>query len=143
VIPSLHEVKVVVSDSLKHGDRAKLAQLRGVGFSAVSQAINPNLDTPCPVFKALHFLNEISQVNKQSARQIWIFMGSVAEPMLADEVQAYCSDGLLGCAATEFADIVRSRLEGRPLPEQRREIIEAIEALQKLLASFRPAEVTA
>lgn len=143
MIPSLHEVKVVVSDSLKHGDRARLAQLRGVGFSAVSQALNPNLETPCPAYKALHFLSEISQINKQSARQIWIFMSSTVEPMLADDVQAYCTDGLLGCAATEFADVVKARLDGKPLPEQRREIIEAIEALQKLLTSFRPAEVSA
>ena len=138
-IPSQREVKILISDSLKHGDRVRLAELEGVHLSAISQRFNPNLESPCPVYQALKQLRGIARVNKSAASKVWSFMVCTVESWF-DETEKTGSDELLAEIEKEHAEVVIARIKHLPIHAQRKEVVDLIEVLSRYAESLSPVE---
>lgn len=127
---SHREFKIFISDSLKHGDRLKLAEMDHIGLSAISQKLNPNLDTPCDIYRGLRQLEKITQINIQAGGQIWQLIKQTAEPWFEARTNL-CPVRLLAEVEKEHADVIIAAIKNEPIHIQRQEIFEAIAKLAR------------
>jgi hypothetical protein len=134
-LPPQREIKIFIRDCLKHGDLVKLAEREGVHLSAISQRLNPNLDTPCSLYQALKQLRGLIEVNKEAGGKVWTLVTTIVERWF-EESETASADDLLGSVTAEFADIVKARLAGLPTHQQRMEVVELQKALSRYLESL-------
>lgn len=129
--PDPNEIRVLLSDLLKHGDRVKLANVFGVTESAISQRLNPNSNGHCRIADGLYDAWAICGVNSNAGRALKTYIFDLFESWLGVN-RPTSSDEALADASHDFADILSSRLKHKPLREQLREAVTA----QSKLAEF-------
>jgi hypothetical protein len=120
--PDSHELKILIADLLKHGDRVKLANVYGITEQAVGQRFDPNGDGKCRLYEGLFDLWAITGVNEDAGRALRVYIGGLFESWLSSDVPRVAPDELLGTAADEFADVIKARLAKKPAHVQRKEV---------------------
>jgi hypothetical protein len=140
-MPDQREIKILTRDVLKHGDILKLANFYGITESAMGQRLNPNLDTPSNIYRALYDLRAIIFVNKTAARKLWLYVSDVVNAWLGDEESAK-PDTLLGDISTDFSELLKARLSHKPTHLQRKEALQLQAEVTRFVESLEPDNVT-
>jgi hypothetical protein len=133
------DLRRFIRDQFEWGDFTAIGQLTDRSPNTVAKHYDPTADTPCAIVKADAELAQIGAVNPSGAVRIAKMILARAQ-LRAGGHTARCADSAIGSATSESVDVVKSRLEGKPLQEQKREAYESISAWFEVLAALEAEE---
>lgn len=140
--PNSQQIKLVLAGLLKHGDLTKLAELDGVRVQAISQQLNPNLDTKCAIAESMSKIEKICIVNRDAGRGLRALFMDFFDSCLTDNPEEK-PDELLGEVSQDFAQLFKDRLKHLPIHVVRADALKAQADIGKFVESLGPEAVEA
>lgn len=135
--PDLQQIKSLLSDIVSRGDQAAIGNILGVTAQDISNRFNPDNARKPALVEALRELWAISLVNQDAAQKLKAYIDGLFSAWL-DPVKTSERNlsTLLGDASQEVTDLIRARLEGKPIHTQREEALAAQAALTQFIAGL-------
>jgi hypothetical protein len=129
--PRQHDIESLLDSLLDRGDKTALAALLDTSLSNISQQINPDEPLKSYVYQGLRFMWGVYAVNPQAARCLW---AETARLVSLWEGKRPVQGGDLRSVHHELAEVIDAALTNRSPAQQKKEIHEAISALNARLS---------
>jgi hypothetical protein len=136
--PNEQQIRCLLDDLLKRGDRMRMANIFQVTEQAVSQRFSRNSEGPCHLYQGLFDAWAICGANPVTGAELREFVVSQFDLWLGSTTSGASGD-LAGDVVRETADVVIAELEKQPAHKRLTEALEAQTKLTEYIKSLQPA----
>jgi hypothetical protein len=120
-----NDIEKTLADVLPNGKRKEIARLTHTYESVLYGYLNPDDERKSPAFQQLAIQAAIDEIDPEMGERYFQAFCALRATSLPVRFKTHlCPTRELGNLSKEFTDVVVAKCEGKPEPEQRREISE-------------------
>ena len=135
--PSQQDLKRLLDDAVKHGSRARIANILGVTEGNISRRFNPNDELKLALADGLRECWAVCGADESAGQILRSYINGLFDSWLAPAKSGQAAITSLVCDVNrETADLVNARMESRPLHLQLKEAREVGAANDRVIQAL-------